>query len=275
MTDAQRSDVAKRMDAIVHAGAVVNWLYPYGSLRAANVLGTVELLKLAVAGHEKPFHFVSTISTAQPDGDESSKLSYAHACAGGGYGLSKWVAEEIVRRAGDAGHPVAIYRPSMITGHSTRGIGNASDYVNRYLSACVQFGKFLDTPDERIDMTPVDFVANGIAALVEARPVGGATYHLTNIEQSMTYRDLGQHLIRAGVPCVPCGYPEFRGLALAEGSPLRALSSYFPDSGFVMRMGPWPSAQSRVALMELGVRCPPVDERLIEAYVRALRGGVE
>lgn len=270
LTEAQWCDLAERVDVIVHAGAAVNWLQSYGLLRASNVLGTVELLKLATLARDKPLHFVSTISTAEADGDESSKLSYAHARAASGYGLSKWVAEEIVRRAGEAGHPVAIYRPSMITGHSKRGIGNASDYVNRYLSACVQFGKFLDVADERMDMTPVDFVANGITELLLARPAEGSTYHLTNIEQSMSYRDLGLSLVRAGIPCSPCDYPAFRSLALAEGSPLRALASYFPESGFVMRMGPWPSARSQAALLELGVFCPPVDERLIAAYVRGL-----
>ncbi|APR78413.1 Non-ribosomal peptide synthase [Minicystis rosea] len=263
--------LAARADAIVHAGATVSWLHAYDVLRAPNVLGTQTLLELAMHAREIPFHFVSTLSTAPADGDESTILSFAEARAGGGYGLSKWVAEQLVRRAGDRGHPVAVYRPSMITGHSCRGLGNPDDYVHRYLRACVQFGRFLDGDGERLDMTPVDFVADGIAALMLSRPRGGATHHLTNIDQSMSYTDLGHAFSNAGYACTKTSYAGFRATAvLASGSPLRALAAYFPEAGFGLRMGPWPSARTRDELATLGVVCPRVDATLIETYLAGL-----
>ncbi|MBA3502294.1 MAG: AMP-binding protein, partial [Deltaproteobacteria bacterium] len=117
------------IDAVVHAGATVSWLASYEALRAPNVRGTRELLEYA-AWCGAPFHHVSTISTAPPDGDEASSLSFEQAVASTPYALSKWVAEQQVRRAGDA---VSIYRPAMIAADSVRGIGNAEDYLNRYL----------------------------------------------------------------------------------------------------------------------------------------------
>ncbi|MFT3770844.1 MAG: thioester reductase domain-containing protein [Minicystis sp.] len=271
LTAARFDDLAAHADAVLHAGATVSWLHAYEALRAPNVLGTNTLLELALRVRTKPFHFVSTISTAPARGDESSVLPLSDARAGGGYGLSKWVAEQLVRRAGERGHPVAVYRPSMITGHSERGLGNPDDYVNRYLRACVQSGRHLDAAGERLDMTPVDFVADGIVALMAARPEGGSTHHLTNIDQSLTYTDLGRALANAGYTSSPAGYAEFRNSAVkTSDSPLRALAAYFPEAGFGLRMGPWPSARTRAALATLGVVCPRVDDRLVAAYLAGL-----
>ena len=54
--------LAKEVDAVYHSGALVNFAYPYRnpSLRASNVLGTQEVLRLAALGTRKPFHHVST-----------------------------------------------------------------------------------------------------------------------------------------------------------------------------------------------------------------------
>ena len=120
-------------------------------------------------------------------------------------------------------------------------------------------------------MTPVDYVAESIVALMAARPEGGATYHLTNVDHSMTYADLGGAVARAGFPCTPTDYASFRAAAVQpRGSPLRPLAAYFPEQGFALHMGPWPSQVTRVALAQLGIVCPTVDDRLVAAYLAAL-----
>jgi hypothetical protein len=157
----------------------------------------------------------------------------------------------------------------MITGHSRRGIGNPDDFVHRYLRACARAGVYLDAPEERLDMTPVDHVAEGIVALLSARPDGGGTHHLTNLDQSLSYREVGQAMAAAGHPCRPVDYPAFRAAATAAGSPLAPLSAYFPEGGFALHMGPWPSARTRADLAALGVVCPAVDA---ETIARELTG---
>ncbi|MEP7126349.1 MAG: thioester reductase domain-containing protein, partial [Byssovorax sp.] len=271
LADAAWSHLAASVDAILHSGATVSWLQAYEPLRAPNVLGTRELLRLANTTIRKPFHFVSTISTVSADGAETTQLPFEQARAGGGYGLTKWVAEHLVRRAGEGGHPVAVYRPAMIAGHSLRGQGNPDDFVNRYLRACAGSGHFLDAPGERLDMTPVDYVAESIVALMAAQPEGGGTYHLTNVDQSMTYTALGESIARAGFPVVASDYAVFRAAAVrSPESPLRPLATYFPEQAFAMHMGPWPSGPTRRALAELGIVCPAVDDRLIAAYLGAM-----
>ncbi len=250
----------------MHAGATVSWLASYEALRAPNVRGTLALLGLA-ARRDLPFHHVSTISTAPPDGDETSLLSFEQAVASTPYALSKWIAEQQVRRAGDA---VAIYRPAMIAADTTRGIGNADDYLNRYLVGCAELGLYIDREDAVIDMTPVDFVARAIATCV-ARGWTGETLHLANVDQSMTYAALGRALALAGVNTVPATYDAFRAALLAhKTSRLHALAAFFPER-FSLGMGPWPCANSVAALAALDVHRPRIDDALIARYVERLR----
>lgn len=268
MDEGARARLEEEIDAIVHAGAVVNWITVYQKLREPNVLGTLALLELSAARRVKPFHYISTISSAR--GDESTALSLEEALSGSAYGLSKWIGEAIVRRAGEAGLPVAIHRPGMITGHSMRGIGNAGDYVCRYLQACVQYNCYLDRP-ERLDMTPVDYVSRAVVALLMVAPPRGETSHLCNVEHSMSYAEIGRALIEAGIHCSPLGYAAFRSAAVEpKGSPLRPLAAYFPENGFALGTGPWPSNVTRARLDALSVRCPPVDAPLIARYLAGL-----
>ena len=257
------------VDAIVHAGATVSWLASYEALRAPNVLGTLALLELA-ARRGVPFHHVSTISTAPADGDEASLLAFETAVASTPYALSKWIAEAHVRRAAKAGLPVAVYRPAMIAADTRRGIGNAEDYLNRYLVGCAELGLYIDREDAVIDMTPVDFVARAIATCV-ARGRTGETLHLANVEQSMTYAALGRALVAAGVRAEPATYEAFRAALLAKRTSwLHPLAAFFP-ARFSLGMGPWPCARSVETLAAQGVERPRIDDALIARYIARLR----
>lgn len=270
LDEATWAALAEGMDAIVHAGASVNWISVYKKLRGPNVLGTLALLELAAARRRKPFHYISTISSAPLGGDETTSLSFDQALASSAYGLTKWIGEQIVRRAGEAGLPVAIHRPGMITGHAMRGIGNADDYVHRYLRACIQYNCYLDRL-ERLDMTPVDYVSRAVVALLFDEPGGGAASHLVNVDQSMTYAELGRALVEAGRMGSPVDYATFRAEAVQpKDSPLRPLAAYFPESGFALGTGPWPCHKTRARLDFLSVRCPVIDAPLVARYLAGL-----
>lgn len=55
-------ELATKVDVIYHNGAYVNYAYPYERLKAPNVLGTVEIIKLASLVKTKAVHFTSSIS---------------------------------------------------------------------------------------------------------------------------------------------------------------------------------------------------------------------
>ncbi|MCB9595240.1 MAG: thioester reductase domain-containing protein [Sandaracinaceae bacterium] len=258
-------------DAVVHAGARVSWLAGYRALRGANVGGTIALLERAAA-RGATFHHVSTISVAPPDADEDGFFDLDRVRASSTpYALSKWVAESHVRRAAAAGLDVAVHRPAMIAAHSTRGVANREDFVHRYLAAVIELGVYVDDEVAILDMTPVDFVAEAIAALVVAGPGAGRTHHLANVEGSLSYAALGRAVSAAGVTAAPVSHARFlEALAASEGSRLAPLASFIATPAS-LPMGPWPCARTVAELEALGVRRPRIDEAYVARVVAFLR----
>lgn len=254
------------IEAVVHAGATVSWLASYEALRAPNVLGTRSLLELA-ATRGWAFHYVSTISTAPHNGDEDALLTLDTALAGTPYGLSKWIAEQHVSSVAGVAHTIT--RPAMIAASTTTGIGNADDFNMRYLRGCLDLGLYVDREDATMDLTPVDFVAGAIAALVLEEPAGD-TYHLANADQSPSFAAIGRALVAAGRAVRPATYAEFRdALAKAKTSRLHALSAFLPET-FNLGMGPFPCQRSVDKLATLGVTRPKIDD----AYLARLVGRI-
>lgn len=261
--DLAQPPAIEHVDAIVHAGATVSWLASYEALRTPNVLGTRALLELA-ANRGWPFHYVSTISTAPHAGDETTQLTLEAALGSTPYGLSKWIAERHVAR-GDH----TITRPAMIAPHTRTGIANADDFNTRYLRGCIDLGLYIDRDDAVMDMTPVDFVAGAIAALVVEQP-RGEVYHLANADQSRSFAAIGRALAAAGHAVRPASYAEFRdALAKAKTSRLHALSAFFPET-FNLGMGPFPCERSVERLGSLGVVRPEIDDAYLARVISRL-----
>ena len=51
------------VDVVIHNGAQVNWILPYSSLRAANVLRTLDCVQLCASGKPKRLAVISSTST--------------------------------------------------------------------------------------------------------------------------------------------------------------------------------------------------------------------
>lgn len=173
--------LAARIDTIYHCGATVNWVYGYEELRAVNVLGTRELLRLASAG-AKPFHFVSSISVCHSTSAPATVTESLDALASLdgvylGYAQSKCVAEALVRQAADRGLPATIVRPSLVTGDVRRGRSNTDDLTSRLVAGCIRMGAAPDL-DWRMDCVPVDETARAIVCLTREHADGLGVSHL-------------------------------------------------------------------------------------------------
>lgn len=285
LSDAAFASLARSVDLVVHAGAVVNWIMTYDQVRPANVLGTLEVLRLATTAVLKPVCFISTISTAPRGGSEAAMLPQEVVVAGGGYGLSKWVAERHVQLAARAGVPVAVVRPGMITGHATSGHSNATDFVNRYLSSVVQLGCYIDE-EAILDLSPVDWVAASTVVLAQrsasystaasaaasaAVETAAPVYHLTLVGRSMRYVDVGAAVASCGYECARVAYPEFvRRLCNSDAAALAPLVSFFPKEGFCLGMGPYECDVTMAVLAEAGIDAPVIGPPLVRTYLRSL-----
>ena len=186
MTPQQFSRLGEQVDAIYHCGATVNFIYTYSALKAANVLGTQEMVRLACEGQLKPVHHVSTIGTyfgyplekSIAHGDDP----LAHRPdASNGYIQSKWVAEGLIAAARGRGVPIGIYRPGLVGGARATGIVPDHDLVWSFVKGCIQIGLIPDLPDSMtFDMAPADEIADTIVALSLQRESLGRGFQLIN-----------------------------------------------------------------------------------------------
>nr|AQW44894.1 non-ribosomal peptide synthetase [Corallococcus coralloides] len=277
----------EEVDVIYHNGALVNFLYPYEGLRAANVLGTREILRLATRTRVKPLHYVSTISVL-PSGRtepirEDEPLGPPGSVAGG-YSQTKWVAESLVRAASLRGLPVTIHRPGRITGHSQTGAWGTEDLLCRTLKACVRM-RAAPQVDAMIELTPVDYASSAIVDL-SLRPESlGKTFHIVN-PRTVRATALWSGMQAFGYPLRILGFDAWlTELASAQASDavLRELHSILqqvpPEDRTASgpRMAVCDSRNAVKALEALGTSCPPVNDTLMSTYLSSLvrRGFIE
>ncbi|HEX2091292.1 MAG TPA: thioester reductase domain-containing protein [Longimicrobiaceae bacterium] len=277
------SALAEGVDAIYHNGAQVNHTFPYAALRAANVGGTQEVLRLACTGAAKPVHFLSSIAVYAPPPpgepvpevlreddpvDEWRTLT--------GYAQSKWVAEHVVRLAAGRGLPVAIYRPGIVTGDSRSGICSTHDFIWRMTRACVEMGSVPDM-NGGTDVAPIDYVSAAIVALSLRPDSAGRAFNLTHPD-GVRWNDLWESARRYGYRLDPVHRVRWVGEMLAEAEaseehPLRQFMAMFagerPEGEEEDLEIPAPRFDCANVLRGLegtGVACPAVDDRLLHRY---------
>ena len=225
--------LASGVDAICHAAADVNWVASYSALRPANVLGTVEVLRLACTGVPKPVHFLSSVSvchsTSAPrrvDEDLDALTSIDGLWMG--YAQTKCVAEGLVRVAGERGLTVTIIRPSLITGDRVSGRSNPDDLISRFVAGCIRMRAAPDL-DWRMDCVPVDDVATSVVRIARARQRGVTTSHVA-ATQPRHWRECVLWMRLAGYDIELIPYREWMDI-LRETSdadnPLQSLRSFF------------------------------------------------
>ena len=176
-----RATLGSAVDAIYHAAADVNWVAPYGALRAANVVATRELLRLACHGRPKAFHFISSLSVCHAVGGprfvtEDDDLFDSIERLPLGYAQSKCVAEVLVRQAQARGLRTSIHRPALLTGDSATGVSKHDDLVSSLFKGCIEMGTAPDL-DWRIDAVPVDQAARAIVRLSATGPDRISAFH--------------------------------------------------------------------------------------------------
>lgn len=194
--------LAREVDLIVDPAALVNHMLPYPQLFGPNVVGTAELIRLALTTRQKPIIHVSsaavglgiTPGTFTEDADirtmcPSRAIGHSYAS---GYATSKWAGEVLLREAHErCGLPVRIFRCDMLMAETTyRGQLNVSDMVTRLLFSVAAtrlapasfYTRAVDGGRARahFDGLPVDFVADAISTIGVDLAPDLRTYHAVN-----------------------------------------------------------------------------------------------
>ena len=198
LSDERFDHLAGRVEVIYHNAAWVNSLHTYDSLKAANVLGTQEVLRLAGKGMAKHIHYVSTLSTIPPvesaGADITSEAQLAEYWPGlaSGYAQSKWVAERLLRIGGERGIPFTVYRPTHIGASRGSSASNASDTWSLFVDACLILQR-VPQVETSINSLPVDYMADCIVELSLREDTRGRSLNLAS-PQSFLLSELTRQL---------------------------------------------------------------------------------
>lgn len=270
LTAADYQRLAETTDAIVHNGARVNHAEPYERLRAANVTGTVEILRFACRSATIPVHFVSTTSVAARQDTPVREIVPGLPGNADGYVLGKWVAEVLMTQAAARGLPVLIHRPDRICGAAATGATGTDDAFWTIIRAIARLGVAPAIADVAISLVPADYVASAIAHTVGQHPRIGArapVHHLVN-HTSITLEAVLDRLRANGFPVEIVAPENFvvelsRAARTDMGMARALILSQMTGPG----TSEWDDTTTRRALSGSGITCPPMTADLIDRHL--------
>ncbi|MEU3607771.1 thioester reductase domain-containing protein [Streptomyces sp. NPDC035033] len=275
LSEEEFDGLARRADAVYHAGATVSWVRPYTALAAGNVGGTREVLRLAAAHRTVPVHYVSTTGVFPAPGPGAAPAGVTDPTGPGhllhnGYLQSKWVAEQVIELARDRGLPVSVYRVDVVCGDRETGACQTKDFVWLSLKGLLETGAVPESLAGVLHMVPVDYVSGAIVTLSRRADAAGRTFHLYN-RQDQTFTELVGHLRSLGyeLPALDWESWSARVRADRKNAMVPLLDSFegMNAGSGTTTYPPIDVSETERALAGTGLVCPPVDRDLFATYV--------
>ncbi len=188
-------------DSIVHCAASLNRRSEKSCLNV-NLRGTLEVIRLAARARDlhglRRFSHVSTVAVA---GERNNEVVTEDAAIEWGrsdydpYARTKKLCEHMIRELlPDV--PRTIFRPSIVLGDSRRPETTQFDMVKAFVFlAGLPVLPF--RPGDKIDIVPVDYVADAIVTLHGKEKPAHEIYHLSSGTASQTFRQVTDALSAA------------------------------------------------------------------------------
>jgi thioester reductase-like protein len=206
-------------NSIIHCAASLNRKSEKACLNV-NLRGTLQVIQLGMGARDhhglRRFSHVSTVAVAgkrshevvQEDQsiewDRSDYDPYARTKKFCEYMLGEMLPDV----------PRTIFRPSIVLGDSRRAETNQFDMVRAFVFlAGLPFLPF--RPGDRIDIVPVDYVADAIVALHGKDPPLREIYHLSSGTGSETFREITTALAAASNKRGPVFVPEIESASMS------------------------------------------------------------
>ncbi|MEY3585041.1 MAG: hypothetical protein RLZZ243_105 [Bacteroidota bacterium] len=194
LSPAAWSKLDEEVNCIYHNGAIVNYLLDYESMRAINVDGTIEVLRLAMGKVQKELNHISTtfifgwsVKDTLYETDQNAEMERLDF----GYSQSKWVSEQLVFNAMKHGLKARVFRPALIS-PSIHGEGYNFDISIRLLAFMLKHG-IGTLAQNQVSFTPANLGAHNIVAICQASDSLGLTFHVTR-DQYASMGDITQIL---------------------------------------------------------------------------------
>jgi thioester reductase-like protein len=207
--------LARTTDSVIHCAASLNRKSEKSCLNV-NLRGTLEVIQLAARARDdhglRRFSHVSTVAVAGRRAREVVREDSAidwNRSDYDPYARTKKFCEHMIREL-LAGTPFTIFRPSIVLGDSRRPETNQFDMVRAFVFlAGLPVLPF--RPTDKIDIVPVDFVADAIATLHQKPNPAHDTYHLSSGTDSETFAALTDALAKAQGKRPPIFAPSLEG----------------------------------------------------------------
>jgi thioester reductase-like protein len=271
--------LAKTVDVIYHNAAHINHIASYEQLKAVNVDGSIEIIRLAGRARLKPVHYISSVSVLvarnandEDNAHEDAPLT-AHDQLSVGYSQSRWVSEQLFLQAREHGLPVNIYRPGLLSGDASSGICPADDVVWRFLKTCIELGVGPEAGHNSL-LTPVDYSAAAILRLSQKIQGSGRNYHLVN-PASPSFGNLLRLATEYGYTIRICAEDEWEEM-LSSSSLKLNLNHIAAHLLFIPRQVLSQLVKDKADefckntihdLKDTGITCPPIDAERVRLYL--------
>jgi long-chain acyl-CoA synthetase len=271
MDPGERAAVAAEAGALMHCAASISFDLPLEEARQINVEGTREIVAFAREASAERFIHVSTAYVAGITrgrfGEEQLDEGQAFRNT---YEQTKWEAEHVVGEASDLSPVIA--RPSIVMGESTSGWTPAFNVLYWPIRAFSRglFETVPARPEARVDVVPVDYIADALVHLLEDESASGV-FNLVSGDDACTVDELvGMTASAFGKERPPVVPPGSTGTGSAHADDQAQV--YFPY--FDMDMV-FDDSRARAQFGSAGIVCPPLPDyfpRLIE-YAQTTRWG--
>ena len=192
--------LAMKADLIYHSGSSVNFIEPYSYMKAPNVEGLREIIKLAGAERTKCLALLSTISVyswghiftgktvmLESDDIEQNLMSVSKDI---GYVRSKWVMEAVADLAAKEGLPLITYRLGYAMCHSETGASAPYQWWSGLVKNCVEFQSYPALMELREGLITVDYMTKAMGHITRNKEAIGKKFNLiASPETNLTLED--------------------------------------------------------------------------------------
>jgi amino acid adenylation domain-containing protein/thioester reductase-like protein len=192
--------LAEKADLIYHSGSSVNFIEPYSYMKAPNVEGLREIIKLAGAERTKCLALLSTISvyswghvftgkTVMMESDDIAQ-NLMSVSKDIGYVRSKWVMEAVADLAAKEGLPLITYRLGYAMCHSETGASAPYQWWSGLVKNCVEFQSYPALAELREGLITVDYMTRAMAHITRNKEAIGKKFNLiASPETNLTLED--------------------------------------------------------------------------------------
>jgi amino acid adenylation domain-containing protein/thioester reductase-like protein len=188
LSEEQFKKLAAMLDLIYHSGSSVNFIEPYSYMKAPNVEGLREIIKLAGAERTTCLALLSTISVyswghvftgkkvmLESDDIEQNIMSVSKDI---GYVRSKYVMEAIADLAAKEGLPLITYRLGYAMCHSETGASAPYQWWSGLVKNCVEFKSYPLLTELREGLITVDYMTRSMAHITKNKDAVGKKFNL-------------------------------------------------------------------------------------------------